>query len=403
VAQAALGTRSGQVVPVLWSLNDPRCAPGRNPAQVNPPALARIVFHVLPDRTAVFAVGSNGAVRGYVRSIGRDALAGQVADLRDALNVDAGGRGVSTTTRPRTATAGSDYHAALRRFYDELIAPVADVLPAGETIVLEPHGPLWLVPFAALVAGDGTFLADRWPIVYSPSAQILDEIRREPAYQRPADLRALVVGNPTPPGLTRDDDARFRGVRGTTVFQPLPGAEQEARAIAAVLPPARTTLLVGSGADLATIEARASDATVVHLASHALAFPASPLDSFVMLAASAGNDGRLTARRVLGLMLSADLVTLSACQTGLGQLSGDGVIGLSRAFLVAGARSTLVSQWSVSDAATAALMTVFYREYAGGVEDKARALQRAMTAVRNQGGYDHPRYWAAFALIGSER
>jgi len=132
--------------------------------------------------------------------------------------------------------------------------------------------------------------------------------------------------------------------------------------------------------------------TLIHLASHALADSKKPLDSFVMMAARNGSDEQLTARRVLNLSLNADLVTLSACQTGIGYLSGDGVIGLSRAFLVRGARSVMVSQWSVSDAPTAALMESFYKGYINGAEDKARALQKAMNEIRSKPDFSHPKF-----------
>ncbi len=111
---------------------------------------------------------------------------------------------------------------------------------------------------------------------------------------------------------------------------------------------------------------------------------------------------RLSARRVMSLPLKADLVTLSACQTGLGRVAGDGVIGLSRAFLIAGARSVLVSQWSIDDEATIALMEAFYRRYLQEGMDKAHALQRAMRDLRANPRYSQPRYWAPFALIGAE-
>jgi CHAT domain-containing protein/tetratricopeptide (TPR) repeat protein len=408
--QSAAGTRSGEGDRGVPPPPDPRCAAGRRVEPVTPPALARLVFHVLADRTAVFAVDRAGAVRGHVAPLGRRALGEMVAGLRDALGVDAAGRGVrpvdetGRAASPPAADGGNaDYGPRLARLHAALVAPVAGALPAGEPVVVEPHGPLWLLPFAALRAADGTYLADRWPILHAPSFRVLDEIRREPAYVAPADLRALVVGNPTPPGLGRGDDERFRGRRVRATFQPLPGAEREARTIAALLPEGQRTVLVGDRADLAAVEAAAREHTVLHLASHALAFPGSPLESFVMLASAGGGDGRLTARRVLDLSLAADLVTLSACQTGMGHLSGDGVIGLSRAFLVRGARSVVVSLWSVSDTATAELMTVFYRAYLGGAEDKARALQRAMRAVRARPGTEHPRYWAPFVLIGSER
>jgi len=122
-----------------------------------------------------------------------------------------------------------------------------------------------------------------------------------------------------------------------------------------------------------------------------------------MLAGSDSSDSRLTARRVGALRLNADLITLSACQTGMGYLSGDGIIGLSRAFLAVGARSVVVSQWSVSDTATLAFMKSFYGLYISGAEDKAHSLQHAMTKIRSTPGFEHPKFWAPFVLIGSER
>ena len=102
------------------------------------------------------------------------------------------------------------------------------------------------------------------------------------------------------------------------------------------------------------------------------------------------------------LPLSADLVTLSACQTGLGRVSGEGVIGLTRAFLIAGARSVLVSLWSVSDEATRQLMVAFYGYYIRDRLPKAVALARAMHDLRNVPEFRSPRYWAPFIIVGSE-
>lgn len=102
------------------------------------------------------------------------------------------------------------------------------------------------------------------------------------------------------------------------------------------------------------------------------------------------------------LSLSAELVTLSACQTGLGNVSGEGVIGLSRAFFVAGARSVLVSLWSVSDDATKRLMAAFYERYIRGGMTKTQALAAAMRDVRALPEFRSPRYWAPFILVGAE-
>jgi CHAT domain-containing protein/tetratricopeptide (TPR) repeat protein len=403
VSQMAPGTNSQAALSVQSRDNrppDPRCAPGGSRRPASSAALPRLVFHVLADRTAVFAVNGSD-VRAHVAPIGRQALVERVAAFRASLGVDGAGRGVESSGA--TPPSRNGYHDHARTLYRDLIAPLASALPANAPVVFEPHGPLWLVPFAALEDDNGVPLIERWPLVYAPSAGVLNEIRSEAAFDLSRDLNALIVGNPYPPTASADTDDRFRAAAEHLTFQPLPGAEAEANAIAALLPRDRRTVLTGTGADLTTIESKVRDYTVVHLASHAIAFADGPLDSFVMLAPNRDNDGRLSARRVLNLGMSADLVTLSACQTGMGYLSGDGVIGLSRAFLVRGARSVLVSQWSVSDTATSALMEGFYRRYLASSGDKARALQQAMREVRARKDFDHPRYWAPFVLIGADR
>jgi len=382
---------------------------------LSPPPVARLAFHVLDDRTAVFAVTPAGDVRGHVAAWGRDAIAERVAQLRRVLAVDHRPRGVRLARDVHLAdepAAPADPDPQLRELYAELIAPVADALPAdGTPVVVEPHAALWLLPFAALRGSDGAWLADRWPLLYTPSAQVLDEIRREPDYGGPRDLSALVVGNPTMPAVPPQDGIEVE-------LKPLPGAEREAQAIASLFE-SRSTVLLGPQADLASVVARIPQHGILHLATHGIAYAENPLASFVALGApeeaalsalkqqldflvqAESGDGRLTARQVMSLPVPADLVVLSACQTGLGKVSGDGMIGLSRAFLVAGARAVLVSQWSVSDEATAALMAAFYQGYIE-LDNKALALQRAMRELRAQPEYAHPRYWAPFVVVGAE-
>ena len=154
-----------------------------------------------------------------------------------------------------------------------------------------------------------------------------------------------------------------------------------------------TKPLIGPQATKKAVLKRLSGASVVHLATHAYFAPGSPLDSGIVFA-----DGVLTAREVMSHRLKADLLVLSACQTGMaGVLGGDELAGLAQAFLQAGARSLVVSLWSVNDPATAALMSAFYATRQEGA-DKAVALSRAMAQVRE--GWPHPYYWGAFVLMG---
>jgi CHAT domain-containing protein/tetratricopeptide (TPR) repeat protein len=417
-AQLAPGVASGPLEPIEGPPDETTESP-----TPTPPPLARLVFHLLSEATAVFAAAPDGSVRAHVAPIGREAVTARVAALRRALQVDDHPRGVRLARdarRLRKPESPVEYKPQLRELYDLLVAPVAEALPAdGTPIVVEPHGALWLLPFATLLAPDDTWLADRWPLLYSPSARVLEEIRHEPDYGTPNDLKALVVGNPAMPKVPLQDGLTIR-------LKPLPGARKEAEAVANLFPKERRTLLLGRKADRATVENLISEHGILHLATHGIAYADDPLASFVALAEPDDGDGLLTARQIMDLSLAseavfqyansppmsstsgpkswspaADLVVLSACQTGLGKVAGDGMIGLCRAFLVAGARAVLVSQWSVSDEATAELMPAFYRDYLA-LDDKALALQRAMRALRSQPGYDHPRYWASFVVVGAE-
>jgi CHAT domain-containing protein len=201
---------------------------------------------------------------------------------------------------------------------------------------------------------------------------------------------------PRVPGMTR----------GAATLGALPSAEREARWVARQL---GATALTGAAATEGAVTARLSRAPLVHLATHGVAYnsDAKARDSFLALAPDSTSDGLLTVGELLddpALRLTADLVVLSACQTGLGQLrEAEGAVGLQRALLAKGARSVLVSLWSVSDAATERLMRRFYAHW---LEDrdrpsKAEALRRAQDDVRRTRGFAHPRYWAAFQLVGA--
>ena len=140
---------------------------------------------------------------------------------------------------------------------------------------------------------------------------------------------------------------------------------------------------------------------MIHLASHGEFDPVNPLASALKLASGPTTaNGDLTAEDVFGLQLDAELVTLSACQTGLGSIqAGDEVIGMNRAFLYAGTPSLLSTLWRVSDVSTAVLIKHFYRNYDDA--SRAEALRQAQLHVMSY--YPHPSYWAGFTLTGDYR
>ncbi|HBL13106.1 MAG TPA: Fis family transcriptional regulator, partial [Cyanobacteria bacterium UBA11162] len=199
---------------------------------------------------------------------------------------------------------------------------------------------------------------------------------------------ALIVGNPTMPSVPPQIGEPPQQLPS------LPGAEQEALAIAKLL---KTTAITGNQATKQAILQRMPSAPIIHLATHGLLDEYRGLGSAIALAPSGKDDGLLSAEQILDLKLNAELVVLSACDTGRGKITGDGVVGLSRSLITAGVSSVLASLWSVPDAPTASLMTEFYRNLQHN-PDKAIALRQAMLTIMKQ--HPDPRDWAAFTLIG---
>lgn len=278
----------------------------------------------------------------------------------------------------------------LNELYNRLIAPIADALPSDpeDLVVLVPHESLFYLPFAALQDNEGRYLIERHTLLTTPAIQLLELTLAPPM---PTDGAApLVVGNPTmPPVPSLEGD-----------LQPLPGAEAEAAEIADLF---QTQAILGGEATEAQIAAAMPQANIIHLATHGLldyvdTTDRIPIPGAIALAPDDTDDGLLTAREIADLSLSAQLVVLSACDTGLGEVTGDGVVGLSRSLLAAGAQSTVVSLWSVPDEPTAALMQAFYTELWNGA-NKAQALRQAM--LQTQANYPDPINWAAFVLIGN--
>jgi CHAT domain-containing protein len=174
--------------------------------------------------------------------------------------------------------------------------------------------------------------------------------------------------------------------------------------------PSDAHILVGDAATETAAKRAAGDYRLIHIAAHGVVDDASPMYSWLGLASAPDgeDDGRLEAREVINLPLRADLTMLSACETGRGRVSsGEGVVGLSWAFLVAGSANVLVSQWRVDADSTERLVREFYRAIGGAPAasqvDYAAALRSAMLKVREDPVYRHPFYWAAFRLVGSGR
>jgi CHAT domain-containing protein/Tfp pilus assembly protein PilF len=279
-----------------------------------------------------------------------------------------------------------------KKLHELLIAPIADLLPQTpeEKVIFIPYEELFFVPFPALIDENDRYLIEKHTILTSPGIQVL-QIARKAKRDRPRETEgALVVGNPVMPIFARNPGEPAVGLGN------LPAAEQEAMAIAAML---NTQPLIGSEATETAVVERMGSAGIVHLATHGFLddFSESGLLGAIALAPSDRDDGLLTSEEIIGLELNAGLVVLSACNTGGGSITGDGIIGLSRAVIGAGAESVIVSLWTADDQATAQLMQEFYRVlFQTG--DRAVALRQAMLATMQQ--YPDVKLWGAFTLIG---
>ncbi len=281
----------------------------------------------------------------------------------------------------------------LHQLHQVLIQPVADLLPTDpqEPVIFIPQGSLFLVPFPALQDADGKYLIEKHTVLTAPSIQVLALTRqqRQKIESRQGQKKEfLVVGNPTMPKIKTD------GGKDEIQLPPLPGAEAEAKAIAPLL---NTQALTGNQATKLAILPLMPKAQIIHLATHGLLDDVRGIGSAIALAPSAQDSGLLTAEEILDLKLNAELVVLSACDTGRGKITGDGVVGLSRSLITAGVPSVLVSLWSVDDNSTKELMTEFYSQI-NQRPNKAQALRAAMLTTMKK--HPQPKYWAAFTLIG---
>ncbi|MEM8675397.1 MAG: CHAT domain-containing protein [Cyanobacteria bacterium P01_G01_bin.67] len=265
-----------------------------------------------------------------------------------------------------------------RDAYKLLIAPIKDLLPddPDDLVIFIPQNSLFLVPFPALQNAAGEFLIEQHTLQISPSIQ---NVAMHPSSSADNPGQALIVGNPAP----MPDS-----------LSQLAGAEAEAKAIAEIL---QTTPLIGQEATEQAVIDKMQQASLIHLATHGLFNENQGLQSSLAFSTSDNSEGFLTAAEILDLELTADLVVLSACNTGRGKITGDGVVGLSRSFLLAGANNTMVSLWYVPDLPTSTLMTNFYSQLQIN-PDKPQALRQAMLDTMQV--YPSPRDWAAFMLVG---
>jgi len=348
--------------------------------------LAYLEYVVTADKVGLFILKRNGVTPDhelkYVNLlIDANELRQRVSDFHSAL-----------------AERQPDYASLGHELYRLLIEPAANELQNINTLCIIPDEFLWTLPFQALINRRGHYLIEDYSLFYAPSFSVLNEmaLRR---HQQNSQESLVAFGNPM-----IDSNGKLK-----QNLHPLPEAETEVAAVATAVRTQMKKVLVGSKADEKTFKTLAPQYATIHLATHGVLDNREPLNSYVLLTKTEDeteNDGLLHAREIIDLNLDADLAVLSACETGNGRISpGEGVIGMSWAFLVAGSRSVVVSQWRVNSASTSRLMNNFYQALARSNDTsghkKSAALRDASLHLVKDRRYRHPFYWAGFVLVSS--
>lgn len=273
-----------------------------------------------------------------------------------------------------------------RRFYSTLLGPFGERLGKVSRIIVVPDGPLWNVPFQALLGPDG-YVIEAAAVSYAPSITALREIMRLPKPSGPRTLFAM-------------GKSQFESRTG---LEPLPDAAGQVRVIRDLYGAARSAAFVDAEATESRFKADAPGYSVLHLATHGVLDEASPLYSHLVLSRSPDGeeDGRLEAWEIMRMKLDADLVVLAACETGRGRIApGEGMIGMMWALFAAGARSMVVSQFRVESRSATSLLVAFHTRVAGGGDSKAAQLRAAALTLLHNPKYGHPYYWSGFILVG---
>ncbi|MBD2115168.1 MULTISPECIES: tetratricopeptide repeat protein [Cyanophyceae] len=349
-----------------------------------------------PTRYVAYVLAADGTIQGV--------------DLGPAEVIDAAVRTFSTSlASPDTALFQVKEDA---RVLDDLVmAPVRVALGDTTTVFISPDGILSLVPFEALVDEADQYLVETYRFRYLTSGRDLMRIADAAANDNPV----VLIGNPTygrAGALVAQADTRAIDFKNS-IFPALPGTQAEVDLIAPLL--SNPLVYTQTNATEAVIKQQA-EPSILHIATHGFFEPTDDasnplLQSGLILAGAAdggqsgpNQDGILTALEVTGLDLrGTQLVVLSACQTGLGALStGEGLYGLRRAFVLAGAQSQVISLWKVSDDATQKLMVAYYQTLLAGTP-RAEALRATQLAFLQEPAYAHPYYWAAFIGSGDWR
>jgi CHAT domain-containing protein len=357
-----------------------------------PPDAAVLEYVVTEKRTRVFVLqreGNQWQIDCYDLPVPQKQLEEDIAWLQDRF----------VQRRPVGAT--------LQRLYATLFAPIEKSLRGKRWLIIVPDGALFALPFQALQDSDGTYLAERFAIVYAPSLTTLWALNSQSS--APCPLSHAPSSSSAGISPSREEKGSRWLWTGLAVasfengLEALPFAREEVQAISSLLN--RQRLNARTFVESEATEERAlkalKESRWVHFATHAILEPTRPLYSRLVLKTDQKHDGMLRAFEVLDVgQTAAEMVVLSACETGLGKtLKGEGLMGLVWVFLATGTKTLVVSQWQVNDLSAARLMTAYYRHLLKGLPP-AEALRRSQVELLGQRPFHHPYFWASFAVWG---
>ncbi|NJL54255.1 CHAT domain-containing protein [bacterium] len=388
------------------------------------PLTAQQIQQQVLDPNTLLLQYALGDEQSYLWAVTPDSLQVHILPGRDELT--------AAVQRFRRATTGPSSPGSLQAATDPLsqllLGPVADQLP-GKRLLIVPDGALHFLPFAALSdpnQPDAPLVANH-ELVSAAATSALASQRQTLSQRTPAPKALALLADPVftaddprfPAGVRQPDQRAISGdqfnlpsraLRALDRLSRLPGTRAEAEQILALLPDAQTRSALDFDANYNFATATdLSQYQIVHLATHGFFNPQNPELSGIILSLfdASGRpqpNGFLTLNDIFNLNLPAELVVLSACQTGQGDaIRGEGLVGLTRGLMYAGAERAVVSLWAVDDEATAALMVAFYEGILQDDLTPAAALRQAQEQIRQQEGWEHPYYWAAFTLQGEWR
>lgn len=411
--------------------SNPRYATIRYPEPIR---VGEIQNRLLDDQTALveFLLGEK---RSLVWVVTRRRLSTSVLPARKLIEKQVAAFRKLLAERASALTfsqSQAEIHRLGAKLYASLFRSIETDVASSGTLIIVPDGTLNYLPFEALVAGSRhlnsgesqpSYLIQRFAFVYGPSASALVTVQEMNREREVPSRTLLAFGDPVPissaaatarPAAVKQtrtvretaaspvgDDYTERGFSLT----PLPYTRHEVLTISRLFPPSQRQVYLGAEAREETVKsAKLDEFRYIHFASHGFIDEAKPDRSGILLSRDphSAEDGVLQMAEIMRLKTNADLITLSACSTGLGKLvNGEGIIGLTRAFFYSGARNVAVSLWNVNDSSTAALMEVFYQNLNRGLT-KSAALRQAKLALLHGKTvtWSHPYFWAPFVLVG---